>query len=66
MSNVNTGKISIRQSNFKLEDKIQEFLSSIFHGSLAIVKQDGEAIQFNLNEKYLSKEYLCSGWNMQA
>lgn len=45
------GNITIRQ--------ILENLNSVYCGTLTIIKQDGYPIQYNLNEKFYSGEYLC-------
>lgn len=45
------GNITIRQ--------ILENLNIVYSGTLTIIKQDGYPIQYNLNEKFYSGEYLC-------
>ncbi|MGG7213118.1 hypothetical protein ACQPUY_05805 [Clostridium nigeriense] len=45
------GNIMIRQ--------ILENLNRVYSGTLTIIKQDGYPIQYNLNEKFYSGEYLC-------
>jgi hypothetical protein len=45
------GNITIRQILGKL--------NGVYSGTLTIIKQDGYPIQYNLNEKFYSGEYLC-------
>ncbi|MGG7057203.1 hypothetical protein ACQPUZ_02795 [Clostridium tertium] len=39
--------------------QILENLNRVYSGTLTIIKQDGYPIQYNLNEKFYSGEYLC-------
>ncbi|KNF08638.1 hypothetical protein CLPU_6c01240 [Gottschalkia purinilytica] len=45
--------------NNSVRSIVLRYLSTIKDGNFTIVKQDNQAIQVNLNEKYILGNYLC-------
>ena len=55
--NYNSNKLK-KDGNITIREVLKN-LDNIYSGELTIIKQDGYPIQYNLNEKFYSGEYLC-------